>query len=629
MIDIPSHNVFENRRLPIERGEIQRISRQNLERILREANKEIIKKQKPARKNSFKPIYRLFAKTTALTSVFLVLSNPFPQFNTLEKYANNFSNELRILKSKLRPEPYQIKVPEIISENKNVSYSLIIVPEMPTYKKREIGKDFKNVSTSVAKTLSVYRKKIKNFILNLPEELSEPDTEGMEEEIEQTDEKIIEEFIAEEKHVDKKPEEPDYLKYIKKPYKFDKRRVLSLAKALQKNPEGVLGTLIAEEIKKFEPGVEENKGRIATLERTIRKAEKEIPEIKYILAQYNVDEESAYLPIVESAWNSNAISRKDAVGLWQFMEETAQAHGLTILKKIVGYNRKGKPIEEIVYDERLNPVLSTIAAAKYLSHLEKILCNKDLAIKAFNAGSKKFQSFVDKNNCENISLTEFLASRGRKIENWYINVRIKNGYNLMGIMKKRGIPWKKHHEIMEINGMTNPNELQAGRVLHIPFEFAEKFKAKTPESILENVEYIAKYRAMIHVLKTQFPEFYSLKPSNGFGVYVVSQKFREHVVKKGEHPWKIAQQYAKGGYKELVKNIRLTNGNVLSAGQKIQIPSSANLLEFALYNKHNLAELKSLNPHLFASGLLNERTIFEKGMKIIYRLNPKQPSQQI
>ncbi|MEK6842367.1 MAG: transglycosylase SLT domain-containing protein, partial [Nanoarchaeota archaeon] len=370
------------------------------------------------------------------------------------------------------------------------------------------------------------------------------------------------------------------------------------------------------------PNIKKNRRNIVSLERTIKKAEKEVPEVKYILAQYGVKEELASLPFTESLWEHYAVSEKKAVGLWQFMEETAQRYGLKIVKETIGYDAEGKKITEIRYDERLNPILSTIAAAKYLGDLERTLCNTDLAIKAFNGGSGKFKPFVDENSCENISLTDFLAFRGKKIEEWYSHIKIKEGYTLSEIMNQRGIPWKNRSKIMRLNGMKNPNELKIGQVLYIPFEFAEKFKAETPESILENVEYIAKHKAMMHVLKTQYPEFYAIKPSNGFAVHTIPEKQRGYTVKKGDYPWKIAEQYARGGHKDFVREIKLINGDGFSTGQRLQIPSSTTLAEFALYNGHNLKKLMELNPQVQEIYMQ-----LPNGAKIVYPLQQERTQQ--
>lgn len=95
------------------------------------------------------------------------------------------------------------------------------------------------------------------------------------------------------------------------------------------------------------------------------------PLIEEQLDKYNLPMELKYLPIIESAFNPNARSRANAVGLWQFMYGTGKMYKLDI---------------STFLDERRDPVKSTEAAVKYLSDLYKIYKNWHLVIAAYNCG---------------------------------------------------------------------------------------------------------------------------------------------------------------------------------------------------------------------------------------------------
>lgn len=93
--------------------------------------------------------------------------------------------------------------------------------------------------------------------------------------------------------------------------------------------------------------------------------------IRAILKQYGVPERLAYLPHVESSFNTAAYSKVGAAGLWQFMRSTGKVYGMKINYTI---------------DERRDPIISTHGAARYLSSAYKELQSWPLAITSYNHG---------------------------------------------------------------------------------------------------------------------------------------------------------------------------------------------------------------------------------------------------
>lgn len=81
--------------------------------------------------------------------------------------------------------------------------------------------------------------------------------------------------------------------------------------------------------------------------------------------------ELKYLPVIESALNTHAVSRAGATGLWQFMYTTGRLYKLKINTYI---------------DERRDPYLASQAAARYLKDLYTIYNDWTLAIAAYNCG---------------------------------------------------------------------------------------------------------------------------------------------------------------------------------------------------------------------------------------------------
>lgn len=93
--------------------------------------------------------------------------------------------------------------------------------------------------------------------------------------------------------------------------------------------------------------------------------------IEPILHRHNIPNDFKYLPLIESAWQANAVSSAGAVGYWQFMDDTAQDMGLRI---------------DPGNDERTDLRKSTEAACKYLKFLYRKLGSWTLVAAAYNGG---------------------------------------------------------------------------------------------------------------------------------------------------------------------------------------------------------------------------------------------------
>lgn len=106
-------------------------------------------------------------------------------------------------------------------------------------------------------------------------------------------------------------------------------------------------------------------------EDAVQRSGRYLPYIERIFTgEYSLPKELTRLPFIESSFNYTAYSSVGASGIWQFMPATA---------------KKFMTVSALV-DERLDPFISSRAAAQYLGRAYKSLGNWGLAITSYNNG---------------------------------------------------------------------------------------------------------------------------------------------------------------------------------------------------------------------------------------------------
>lgn len=108
-----------------------------------------------------------------------------------------------------------------------------------------------------------------------------------------------------------------------------------------------------------------------------------MPIIEEALEAYDLPMELKYLPIIESALNPKALSRRRASGLWQFILSTGKIYGLE---------------NNSLVDDRRDPVKSTWAAARYLKELYNIYKDWNLVLAAYNCGPGNVNKAIRRTN---------------------------------------------------------------------------------------------------------------------------------------------------------------------------------------------------------------------------------------
>ncbi len=112
------------------------------------------------------------------------------------------------------------------------------------------------------------------------------------------------------------------------------------------------------------------RGQREVMAKSIVRSRRYLKRIRQEFRRMGLPEALAYLPHVESSFNSRARSRAGAVGLWQLMPATARP-ALRIDRRV---------------DERTHPYKATQVAGRYLEHAHDTLGSWPLAITAYNYG---------------------------------------------------------------------------------------------------------------------------------------------------------------------------------------------------------------------------------------------------
>lgn len=117
----------------------------------------------------------------------------------------------------------------------------------------------------------------------------------------------------------------------------------------------------------------------------IKRAHKYFPRIEPVLEKYNIPDDFKYLAVAESDL-TNVISPSNAVGVWQFLKETAKEYNLEVTDEV---------------DERYHLEKSTEAACTYLVESYNKYSNWTLVAASYNMGRKGLDDQIAKQKQNN------------------------------------------------------------------------------------------------------------------------------------------------------------------------------------------------------------------------------------
>jgi len=230
-----------------------------------------------------------------------------------------------------------------------------------------------------------------------------------------------------------------------------------------------------------------------SLYKAYKKMEAEYSELlKKIFQEEGVPEKYIYLAIPESYWDWREDSPAGARGPYQFMADTGRKFGLHIDKHT---------------DERLDPLKSGRACAKYLKYLYDITKDWDLTLAGYNGGLIWDYIKQAKNNSEAVNYKNFLGyltGESNRYKKEYLTgnhrVEIEAGENLASVAKKYGTSEKI---IMKANGLKT-KKIEPGSHLIVPVKnkkIREAILARRKNALSENLNYPPKFNAVMEIIE--------------------------------------------------------------------------------------------------------------------------------
>lgn len=193
--------------------------------------------------------------------------------------------------------------------------------------------------------------------------------------------------------------------------------------------------------------------------------------IQEILKEYpEIPSEIAILPLLESGFNPMAVSRSNAMGLWQFLNNTSVYFGL----------KNDKWVEE-----RRDIDKSTRAALEHLRHLYNSFGSWDLALAAYNGGGGQIKRGMEKSGASDIWELKKAGVLTKETEEYvprYIALLIiYNNQKLFGLEKEIARPEKEETIPIQLKYAVDINEVS--RHLEVPICTIRKYNPELNRNI--------------------------------------------------------------------------------------------------------------------------------------------------
>jgi len=275
------------------------------------------------------------------------------------------------------------------------------------------------------------------------------------------------------------------------------------------------------------------------------------PQIVSELKAAGIPVELSWLPLIESGFKVNALSRARALGLWQFIPSTGYKFGLKRDKYI---------------DERIDPVKSTQAAIAYLKELHQIFGDWSTVLAAYNCGEGQVLRVIRSQNINYLDNFWDLYERLPRETARYVP-RFMAALFIINDPEKYGLNAITVDEPLEYENLTVSKQIHLKNIAQEIGVDEETLKELNPElrySILPQDNYPLKVppgkSEVLLATLDKIPVSYPPQPA-----YVY------HRIRPGESLSTIARRYHSSVRKIMSAN-NLNRSSYIVAGKKLKIP---------------------------------------------------------
>ena len=280
------------------------------------------------------------------------------------------------------------------------------------------------------------------------------------------------------------------------------------------------------------------------------------PMIVKALKEAGLPQELSWLPLIESGYKVNALSKARALGLWQFIPSTGYKFGLKRDRYI---------------DERLDFEKSTHAAIEYMKELHQMFGEWSTVLAAYNCGEGRVLRVIRSQNVNYLDNFWDLYERlpretARYVPRFLATLHIVKNPEKYGLDSVE-IDEPLEYDVVEFSKKAHIKDV--AKALGIP---EDQLKALNPElryNILPSENYALRLPLEKEaVLVANLDEIPAYTPPAASP----RTKYRYHRVRKGETISTIARRY-RSSIKAIARANRLNKRYTIRAGQTLKIPT--------------------------------------------------------